>query len=124
MHPLDRNVRVLALRGGYVPMVDVAMALGYRSDAIEPTKSVALLVECEGGSQAVLLFDTIQGQRQVVIKSLEANYRAVPGIAAATVMGDGRVALILDVDAIVTASRSDQPRLETMRIDANLMEAS
>ncbi len=124
VHPLDNKVRVLSLRGGYVPMVDVAMALGYRSEAIEPTKSVALLVECEGGSQAVLLFDTIQGQRQVVIKSLEANYRAVPGIAAATVMGDGRVALILDVDAIVAASRTDQSRPETIRADITLMEAS
>ncbi|HQT38054.1 MAG TPA: chemotaxis protein CheA [Acidocella sp.] len=124
VHPLDRKVRVLSLRGSYVPMVDVALALGYRSESIEPTKSVALLVECEGGSQAVLLFDTIQGQRQVVIKSLEANYRAVPGIAAATVMGDGRVALILDVDAIVAASRAEQPRGEIVRTDLTLLEAN
>ena len=55
--------------------------------------------------RAALLVDAIQGQRQVVIKSLEANYRQVPGIAAATILGDGRVALILDVDAIVAASR-------------------
>jgi two-component system chemotaxis sensor kinase CheA len=55
----------------------------------------------------VLLVDAIHGQRQVVIKSLEANYRAVPGIAAATVMGDGRVALILDVDAVVKTTRNE-----------------
>lgn len=48
-------------------------------------------IEGEGGVRAVLVVDGIQGQRQVVIKSLEANYQAVPGIAAATVMGDGRV---------------------------------
>ena len=48
----------------------------------------------------------IHGQRQVVIKSLEANYRHVPGVAAATILGDGRVALILDVDALVAASRT------------------
>ncbi|MDR3520206.1 MAG: chemotaxis protein CheA [Acidocella sp.] len=124
VHPLDSKVRVLSLRGGYVPMVDVALALGYRSEAIEPTRSVALLVECEGGSQAVLLFDTIQSQRQVVIKSLEANYQAVPGIAAATVMGDGRVALILDVDSIVSTSRAESPRIESMRAVVTLMEAS
>ena len=59
-----------------------------------------------------LLADDIQGQRQVVIKSLEANYRRVPGIAAATILGDGRVALILDIDALVAASRTaDAPRL-------------
>jgi two-component system chemotaxis sensor kinase CheA len=69
-----------------------------------------LLVEGEGRTKAVLLVDAIHGQRQVVIKSLEANYRAVPGIAAATVMGDGRVALILDVDAVVSGTRSDAAR--------------
>jgi len=64
----------------------------------------------------VLLVDGIQGQRQVVIKSLEANYRAIPGIAAATVMGDGRVALILDVDALLSGMRADA-RAELPRPD-------
>ncbi len=62
------------------------------------------------------MFDGIQGQRQVVIKSLEANYGPVPGIAAATILGDGRVALILDVDALV-AVRSDAG-LETFQLAA------
>ncbi len=105
--PLDHEINVLALRGGYVPMVDVAASLGYSDQFIEPEQSVALLVEGEGGVRAVLLVDAIHGQRPVVIKSLEANYRAVPGIGAATVMGDGRVALILDVDAMVRNARSD-----------------
>ena len=105
--PLDHEINVLALRGGYVPMVDVAASLGYSETFIEPEQSVALLVEGEGGVRAVLLVDAIHGQRQVVIKSLEVNYRAVPGIGAATVMGDGRVALILDVDAVVRHARSD-----------------
>ena len=74
---------------------------------------MALLVEGEGGGRAVLLVDAIHGQRQVVIKSLEANYRAVPGIAAATVMGDGRVALILDVDAVVTTIATTRTRART-----------
>ncbi|OYV56657.1 MAG: chemotaxis protein CheA [Acidocella sp. 21-58-7] len=124
IHALDHNIRVLAARGGYIPMIDVAMLLGYRHQAIDPTKSVALLVECESGTRAVLLYDTIQGQRQVVIKSLESNYRAVPGIAAATVMGDGRVALILDVDAIITSTRMATARLERPRIEQTLMEVS
>ncbi|WP_460337957.1 chemotaxis protein CheW, partial [Streptomyces sp. O3] len=73
-------------------------------------QSVALLVEGEGGARAVLMVDAIHGQRQVVIKSLEANYRAVPGVAAATVMGDGRVALIVDVDAVVVNAGADMNR--------------
>ncbi|MDE8347118.1 MAG: chemotaxis protein CheW [Acidocella sp.] len=122
--PLDDDMNVLRLRGGYVPMIDVAAALGYRAPLIDPEQSVALLVEGEGGVRAVLLVEAIHGQRQVVIKSLEANYRAVPGIAAATVMGDGRVALILDVDTVVKATRNDTARAEPSRADASLMEVS
>ena len=99
--PLDGHLNMLALRGGYVPIVDVAYSLGYSVQHTEPEHGVALLVENEAGTRVVLLVDAIHGQRQVVIKSLESNYRSVPGIAAATVMGDGRVALIVDVDAVV-----------------------
>lgn len=53
--------------------------------------------------------DNIQGQRQVVIKSLEANYQQVEGVAAATILGDGRVALILDVDAVINLRRREAP---------------
>jgi two-component system, chemotaxis family, sensor kinase CheA len=60
------------------------------------------------------LVDAILGQRQVVIKSLEANYQHVPGIAAATILGDGRVALILDVDAVVASSRTDAQGLDLL----------
>ncbi|MDD2705807.1 MAG: chemotaxis protein CheA [Acidocella sp.] len=117
--PLDDHISVLALRGGYVPIVDVAISLGYCEEFIDPEQSVALLVEGEGGVRAVLMVDAIHGQRQVVIKSLEANYRAVPGIAAATVMGDGRVALILDVDAVVRNARSEAGRGEVPALEAN-----
>ncbi len=92
--------RVVAIRGTWVPLVDVAVALGFRAAPSDEPGSVALLVEAEGGRRAALLVDAILGQRQVVIKSLEANYRPVPGVAAATILGDGRVALILDVDAV------------------------
>ena len=77
------------------------LTLGYRRQPIPATQGVALLIEGEDGARAALLVDAIQGQRQVVIKSLEANYRQVAGVAAATILGDGRVALILDVDAVI-----------------------
>jgi two-component system chemotaxis sensor kinase CheA len=110
---LGPDASVAMLRGGCVPLIDVARALGYREAAAEPDASVAVLVEGGSSARALLMVDTIQGQRQVVIKSLEANYRAVPGIAAATVMGDGKVALILDVDKIITlhADAASEPRL-------------
>ncbi len=122
--PLDGSINVLRLRGGYVPMVDVAMALGYSDTLVQPEESVALLVEGEGGVRVVLLVDAIHGQRQVVIKSLEANYRAVPGIAAATVMGDGRVALILDVDTVVKTNRNENPRAELARTEPAVLGAN
>jgi two-component system chemotaxis sensor kinase CheA len=112
VHGLGGGARVISIRGSYVPLVDVGLSLGYRAEPLDAEQGVALFIEGEGGSRAVLLVDAIQGQRQVVIKSLEANYRRVPGIAAATILGDGRVALILDIDALVAASRTaEAPRL-------------
>jgi two-component system, chemotaxis family, sensor kinase CheA len=107
VRPLGPQGAVLAVRDSYVPLVDVGSVLGFRKASIPPTEGVVLLVEHEDGGRAALVADVIQGQRQVVIKSLEANYRQVEGIAAATILGDGRVALILDVDAVVAMRRRD-----------------
>jgi two-component system chemotaxis sensor kinase CheA len=105
--PLGPQGSVLAVRQTYVPIVDIGCVLGYRSAPLNPAEAVILLVEQEGGARAALAADAIQGQRQVVIKSLEANYRQVEGIAAATILGDGRVALILDVDGLIAMRRRE-----------------
>ncbi len=96
---------VINVRDSFLPLIDISRKLGYRSEATDPAKGVVILVEGETGQRSALLVDGIQGQRQVVIKSLEANYGRVPGIAAATILGDGRVALILDVDTVAATSR-------------------
>jgi two-component system, chemotaxis family, sensor kinase CheA len=98
---------VLAVRGAHVPLIDIGVALGWRTAPIDPALGVTLLVESESGGRAALVVDAIQGQRQVVIKSLEANYQRVEAVAAATILGDGRVALILDVDAIIDGRFDD-----------------
>jgi two-component system chemotaxis sensor kinase CheA len=108
VHELDGTIQMLSLRGNFVPLVDVSLALGFSNKPAEAAQSVALLVETERGVRAALLVDRIIEQRQVVIKSLESNYQAVNCIAAATVLGDGRVALILDVDAIIPAGKPEQ----------------
>jgi two-component system chemotaxis sensor kinase CheA len=113
LKPFGKNDHLINVRNKFIPLVDVARTLGYRDEPTPTSSGVTILVEAENGLQAALLFDGIQGQRQVVIKSLEANYGPVPGIAAATILGDGRVALILDVDALV-AVRSDAA-LETFQ---------
>ncbi|EKY24713.1 ATPase/histidine kinase/DNA gyrase B/HSP90 domain protein [Brevundimonas diminuta 470-4] len=100
---------VLRFREAFVPLVDVAQVMGFRDDPTALKGGVVMIVETESGQRAALLVDAIHGQRQVVIKSLESNYRHVEGVAAATILGDGRVALILDIDALVTAKRSRTP---------------
>jgi two-component system chemotaxis sensor kinase CheA len=115
---LEGSAPLLLIRDRYVPILDVGYRLGYRTSPIEPVDGVALLVEGEDGRSAALLVDSILGQRQVVIKSLEANYQRVAGIAAATILGDGRVALILDVDAVIAG-----PSSEPTSADARLLAA-
>ncbi|HML27973.1 MAG TPA: chemotaxis protein CheA [Hyphomicrobium sp.] len=102
LHGLGAEGRVMAIRNTFVPLIDVGTQLGFRDTPADPEHSVAILVETDGGARNALLVDSIQDQRQVVIKSLETNYGTVAGIAAATILGDGRVALILDVDALVS----------------------
>ena len=104
VYGLGPDSQVIGIRGGFTPLIDVGYELGFRSDRADPMSGVTLLIETEGGVRSALMVDAIQDQRQVVIKSLEANYGHVDGIAAATILGDGRIALILDTDAIVNAS--------------------
>jgi two-component system chemotaxis sensor kinase CheA len=104
VYGLGPDSQVIGIRGGFTPLIDVGYELGFRMDRADPMQGVTLLIETEGGVRSALMVDAIQDQRQVVIKSLEANYGHVDGIAAATILGDGRIALILDTDAIVNAS--------------------
>ncbi|MEH3105286.1 MAG: chemotaxis protein CheA [Sphingomonas phyllosphaerae] len=116
LRPSDRavtaigiNGAVLDVRGSYVPIYPVAEQLGIGSGERDPEKAVLIVVEGDQG-QAALLVDSIQDQRQVVVKSLEANYQAIDGLAGATILGDGRVALIIDVDAL-TSQRARRGQL-------------
>ncbi len=105
VHYVGGRDAVIRFRDSYVPLVDVAQTMGFRDAPVAAGQGVAVVVETESGARAALMVDAIQGQRQVVIKSLETNYQQVPGVAAATILGDGRVALILDVDTIVANAR-------------------
>jgi len=105
IHYVGGHDAVIRFRDAFVPLVDVARIMGFRDPTEPAPQGVAVVVETESGARAALLVDAIQGQRQVVIKSLETNYQQVEGVAAATILGDGRVALILDVDAIVANAR-------------------
>ncbi len=110
LHPLGTTDTLLSIRGRFIPTVDVARSLGFARDGAVPVP-LLLLVEGENSTQAALIVDAVHDQRQVVIKGLDSNYSAVPGVSAATVLGDGKIALILDPDAIA-AHRGPHPMKE------------
>ncbi len=114
IHYVGGHDAVIRFREAFVPLVDVGRVMGFRDGAADLANGVVMIVETEAGSRAALLVDAINGQRQVVIKSLETHYRHVDGVSAATILGDGSVALILDIDALVIAGRrkSNRPELK------------
>ena len=93
--------QMLNVRGRFIPVVSLHQALGADSCRVSPETGVLVIVETEMAGQAALLVDSICDQRQFVIKSLNTHFRPVEGIAGATILGDGRVALVLDVDGFV-----------------------
>ncbi|MCG3267091.1 chemotaxis protein CheA [Yoonia sp. I 8.24] len=91
---------LLRIRGEYVPIVDLADRLGHPPDKRTMTDRVLLLIQTETVPQCALAVDDIFDQRQVVVKSMQGNYGAISGISGATILGDGKIALIIDPDAI------------------------
>lgn len=91
---------VLTLRGDYIRLVRLYELFGIKGAITDATRALAVVVETEGGDRIGLLVDELLGQQQVVIKSLDSNFHPVEGVSAATILGDGRVALILDAGAL------------------------
>lgn len=89
---------VVSMRGSLLPIIYVSQALGYRDDKTPIKESILMLVENNDGVRYALCVDKIIDQRQVVIKGLDDNYGHVAGVSAATILGDGGIALILDLD--------------------------
>ncbi|MBW7921839.1 MAG: chemotaxis protein CheA [Rubellimicrobium sp.] len=96
--------RMLATPGGLVPMIDLADRFGLRPPDTAGDPGVLVVIEGDDGSLVAVTADRILDQRQVVIKSVEDHCGAVPGISAATILGDGRIALILDPEALLHAA--------------------
>lgn len=93
---------VVNVRGSFLPVLPLATTLGIGNPDDEDSQKVLIVVETEARGQIVLEVGAIHDQRQVVIKSLETNFRPVPGVAGATILGDGRIALIVDVEALAS----------------------
>ena len=102
---LGADGTLLSIRGNFVPVCDVADALGLKDPFAEHQKpGVFLLVETETGQRSALAVDDIHDQRQVVIKSLDGVCGNIDGVSAATILGDGKIAMILDPESIIAAS--------------------
>jgi two-component system chemotaxis sensor kinase CheA len=115
VHTLVGGGDVLSARGEYVPLAHIGGMFGVSGAIRDPTDGLVMLVETDDGGRIGLVVDEIVGQQQVVIKSLETNYRAISGVAGATILGNGRVALIVDVSGL-RARMGDQayaPMVET-----------
>ncbi|MGH8442907.1 MAG: chemotaxis protein CheA [Nevskiaceae bacterium] len=96
--------RVLGVRGEYIPLYSLRDVLGLRAPVARDATGTAVVMDAEGRKAAIWV-DALVGQQQVVIKSLDTNYRRIEGISGATIMGDGRVALIVDVGGLVRLAR-------------------
>lgn len=104
LHPLAGGERVLQVRGEYLPLVELYRVFEVDGAKTDATQGIVVILQSAGRRYA-LLVDQLIGQHQVVVKNLESNYRKVPGISAATILGDGSVALIVDVSALQTLNR-------------------
>lgn len=104
LHPLAGGERVLQVRGEYLPLVELYRVFDVEGAKTEATQGIVVILQSAGRRYA-LLVDQLIGQHQVVVKNLESNYRKVPGISAATILGDGSVALIVDVSALQALNR-------------------
>ncbi|MDP1532380.1 MAG: chemotaxis protein CheW, partial [Rubrivivax sp.] len=96
--------RVVEVRDEYMPVLDLERVFDVPRFSFDNASNIMVVVEAEGGRVA-LLVDELLGQQQVVVKNLESNYRRVDDVSGATIMGDGRVALILDIGSLVRRSR-------------------
>jgi two-component system chemotaxis sensor kinase CheA len=99
---------LINVRGTYLPMMRLYDMFCLQPEITDPTKAILLILETEGERVAVMV-DEILGQQQVVIKSMEQNFRKVEGVAGATILGDGTVGFILDVRGLLEIARRETP---------------
>ncbi len=105
IYTVANGERVVRVRGEYLPLVALHEVFNVADAKQEPTQGIVTIMQTEGRRFAMLI-DELVGQQQVVVKNLETNYRKVHGISAATILGDGSVALIVDVAALNRESRN------------------
>lgn len=96
--------QVIKVRGEYLPLIPLYQIFNIEPTFTDPSQGLVVILESDG-KKAALFVDDLVGQQQIVVKNLESNYRKVAGISGATILGDGGVALIIDVAALLRSSR-------------------
>ncbi|MDB5775094.1 MAG: chemotaxis protein [Herbaspirillum sp.] len=96
--------RVIKVRGEYLPLIPLYQIFHIEPTYTDPSQGLVVILESDG-RKAALFVDDLVGQQEIVVKNLESNYRKVSGISGATILGDGGVALIIDVAALLRSSR-------------------
>ncbi len=97
IHDVVGHGQVLSIRGAYIPLLALHRVLGVADAVQDPSRGIVVIAETDHAGRVGLLVDDLIGQQQVVVKSMEDNYGPIRGIGGATILGNGRVALILDV---------------------------
>jgi two-component system chemotaxis sensor kinase CheA len=111
---------VLAIRGEYLPLYYLNRFFDVPGAQTDPSKGIIIVVDAEGVGRAGLVVDELLGQQQVVVKSIESNYEYVKGVSGATILGNGRVALILDVASMSDLDKATAARLATIQASDNV----
>ncbi|MCW2312766.1 chemotaxis protein CheW [Rhodoferax antarcticus] len=101
---VGQGAQLVKVRDEYMPVIELEKVFQVPRYDSDKTSDIMVVIEADG-SRVVLLVDELLGQQQVVVKNLESNYRKVPNVSGATILGDGKVALILDTGALVRRSR-------------------
>ncbi len=110
LHHIGSSGRALASRGKLIPIIDLGCSFGLREQPGDLDNGVLIVAETDNHKRAAFQVDAIFDQRQVVIKSLEENYGRVPGVSAATILGDGKIALIIDPEEIIMSTTNETGR--------------
>ena len=108
IHALIGTPGMLRLRGNLVPLVQLCDLLDIDSSASGSDERVIIITDAGEGARFGIVVDELCGHQQVVVKSIEESYGSVPGIAGATILGNGRVAFILDVEKLSDIASSNQ----------------
>ncbi len=101
---VGQGSQLVKVRDEFMPVIELEKVFQVPRYNTEKSSDIMVVVEADG-SRVVLLVDELLGQQQVVVKNLESNYKKVPNVSGATILGDGKVALILDTGALVRRSR-------------------